>query len=218
MSPRRRKAMKHPITSPRRPSRIDIENVVLMLCNTYPKSFFEDPRQRQPLKDNIAADIIADPELQVSPAMIAAAVEWYESHVSYDYVMSAGSKRIDLDGRAVGTVTEQEARAARHRIDEFNHRRNELAKSNPARVLREMHASGSISDDAMKKLDAAPRSKPLAVATEFAPLYETLTAANAAVVGISDPTLRVVVAKALLDEVIKRCEQQRLILDAEAAR
>ncbi len=183
--------MKHPIET--RPNRNDSENVVRMLCATYPKCFFEEPRQRKPLKHNIAADIIADPEFNVSPGMITAAVEWYMSHVGCDYNTFAGSKRLDLDGREVGTVTEQEAIDARLRVDEFNQKRNERAKSS-VRVLGELHAAGQISDDTVKKLDATPRSKlTLPVAQEFAPLYETITAANAAVVGITDPEMRAVV-------------------------
>ena len=86
--------------------------------------------------------------------------------------------------------------AAEQRIGEINQKRNERAAraQSPVDVLGAMHTSGRISDDAVRKLDATPRSKPMAVAPEFAPLYETLTAANAAVVGISDPTIRAVVA------------------------
>jgi sRNA-binding protein len=188
-----------------------------MLCRSFPKCFFEDPKQRRPLKHNIAADIIEDPDFQVSPAMITAALEWYTNHVGYDYVTLAGSKRIDLDGREVGTVTEQEFLAAKHRINDYNHRRNELARINPVKVLSDMHASGKISDDAVKKLDATPRGKTVGVAAEFAPLYETLTAANAAVVGISDPSMRSAVAKVLLDEVIKKCQQRKMELDPNGA-
>jgi hypothetical protein len=62
-----------------------------------------------------------------------------------------------------------------------------------------MHDHRQISDDGVKKLDApAPtRSKTVVPAQEFAPLYETLANANAAVVGISDPTMRAVVVNGL---------------------
>jgi len=209
--------MKHPIEG-YRPTREDSENVLRTLCDSYPKCFFEDPKQRRPLKPDIAADIIADPEFKVLPVMITAAIDWYMSHVGYRYATSfAGSKRIDLDGREVGTVTEQEALAAKQRIGEINQKRNERAAQaqSPVNVLGAMHASGRISDDAVRKLDTTPRSKPMAVAPEFASLYETLTAANAAVVGISDPTMRAVVAKVLLDEVIRKCQLMRSELNHE---
>ncbi|WP_456827178.1 ProQ/FINO family protein [Bradyrhizobium sp. USDA 4518] len=65
--------------------------------------------QRRPLKASIAADIARDDDFAVAPEMTAAAVAWYQSHVGYDYAMAvAGSKRIDLNGREVGAVTEQE--------------------------------------------------------------------------------------------------------------
>jgi sRNA-binding protein len=206
-----------------RPSRTDSENVIRMLCDSYPRCFSE--RQRRPLKQNITADIIRDKDFAVAPEMITAAVEWYESHISYDYAMSiAGSKRFDLDGHEVGTVTEQEALCAKQKIDEFNKKRTEQRTAlSPVRVLGEMHANGQISDCAVKKLDATPmtlsptpRSKTAApAAPEFAQLYETLAGANAAVVGISDPELRAAVAKTSLDVVIKKFQQVRSELDLE---
>jgi sRNA-binding protein len=89
-----------------RPSRADSENTILMLCEHYPSCFSE--KQRRPLKRDIAADIKRDDDFTVASELIISAVEWYESHISYDYALSvAGSKRIDLNGREVGTVTEQ---------------------------------------------------------------------------------------------------------------
>jgi sRNA-binding protein len=204
---------------PYRPSRTDNEEVIRMLCKHYPACFFEEARQRRPLKKNIAADIISDHDFAVAPEMIKAAVEWYGSHISSDYAMSvAGTKRVDLDGHEVGTVTKQEALFAKQRIYEFNARRNEQRIANsPVTVLGEMHAAGQIPDCAGKKLDAlpmslTPRSK-VAVAPEFAPLYEMLAASNAVVVGISDPALRAALAKTSLDVVIKKFQQVRSELD-----
>jgi sRNA-binding protein len=194
-----------------------------MLCESYPKCFFENPKQRRPLRKDITADITKDKHFVVAPEMITAAVEWYKTHIGYDYAMSiAGAKRIDLDGKEVGTVTEQEALGAKQRIDEINRKNNErAAQSGPVKILSGMHASGRISDDAVKKLDATPmpptsRSKTAtAVAPEFAQLYETITAANAAVVSISDATIRAVVAKATLDAVIKKAQEIRLELESD---
>jgi sRNA-binding protein len=98
--------------------RTDSENVIRMLCDSYPRCFSE--KQRRPLKQDITADIIKDPDFKVAPELTTAAVEWYESHISYSHAMSvAGSKRIDLDGREVGTMTEQEAISARQKITEL---------------------------------------------------------------------------------------------------
>jgi sRNA-binding protein len=205
----------HPKTT-YRPKRDETEHVIHMLCDSYPKCFFAEGRHRRPLKKNIAADIIKDKIFEVADELIIAAVDWYKTHIGYNLQTVAGAKRIDLDGNDVGTVTEQEAIAAKEYVDEVYRKRNEAAKeaTSPVRVLSQMHNRNQISDDGMKKLDAAPmpvppRSKATAapLALEFTPLNETLTAANAAMVGISDPAMRLAVAKALLDMMIEKAQQ-----------
>jgi sRNA-binding protein len=200
-----------------RPNREANEQIIRMLCEHYPKCFFEDSRQRRPLKQKIVTDIISDQDLDVSPELITAAVDWYKSNIGYEgFAMSIpGAKRIDLNGNEVGTVTEQEALAAQQRLDDFHREKN---AQSPVRVVRETqpHPSG-LPDPVVRKLDTpaavpAPRSKAApaaAAAPEFAPLYETLANANAAVVGISDPTMRAVVVRATLDVVSKKLEQVR---------
>jgi sRNA-binding protein len=196
-----------------RPSREANEQINRMLCEHYPKCFFEDPRQRLPLKQKIVDDIINDQDLDVSPGLITAAVDWYKSNIGYaGFAMSIpGAKRINLDGKAVGTVTESEAVAAQQRLDEFHRGKNERVPQSPARTLHEPHASG-LPETVVKKLEpsaAQPRSKMAAAAPEFVPLFDTLATANAAVVGITDPAMRAVVVKATLDVVSKKLEQVR---------
>jgi sRNA-binding protein len=203
----------HEKTTPSyRPNREANEQVIRMLCEHYPKCFFEDPRQRRPLKQKIVTDIINDQDLDVSPELITAAVDWYKSNIGYEgFAMSIpGAKRINLDGEAVGTVTEPEAIAAQQRLDEYRREKNERVPQSPVAVLSKLHADHKITDDGVKKLDApTPRTKAAAAAPEFTALYETLANANAAVIGISDPTMRAVVVKATLDVVIQKCQQVR---------
>jgi sRNA-binding protein len=144
-----------------RATRDENENVVRMLCENYPKCFFENPRHRQPLKKDIAIDLIKDENFNVAPEMIHAAVDWYKSHVGYQIASStAGTKRIDLDGKEVGTITEPEAIAAQQEVARINksiEQRNSPV-SKPIEVVHKMYASGKITDDGLKKLDAPPRS------------------------------------------------------------
>jgi sRNA-binding protein len=181
----------------------DYNEFIHLLCKQYPKCFFDEPRMRRPLKQNIVADIKNDKDFDVTPEKIQPAVDWYMSHVGYDYATVAGAKRIDLDGNAAGTVTEPEALAALQRLDEFRKKKAEV--TNPVRTLIDDYG-------VIRKLETPPmlhRSKAAAIAPEFATLYETLTAANAAVTGISDPAMRAVVAKTLLDMVINKAEHVR---------
>jgi sRNA-binding protein len=182
-----------------------------MLCDHYPKCFFETPKQRRPLKKDIAIDLVKD-GFEVAPEMINAAVEWYKTHIGYHYAMAtAGAKRVDLKGTEVGTVTEPEALAAQQEINEINRQKNEQQqRTSPVEMLRKMRADGMATDDGVKKLDAPmtlSRSKAVQVAPEFAALYETMTNANAAVININDPPMRLAVARATLDEVIRKAGQ-----------
>jgi sRNA-binding protein len=173
--------MKHTTTTIYRPTREDNENIIKMLVENYPKCFFENPRQRRPLKKNIAADVIVDKILQVSDEAIIAGIDWYMSNIGYSgfALSTTGAKRINLKGIEVGTVTQMEALKAQQELRDYHEKKNEQ-QANPVRVLSDMHANGRITDDGVKKLDAAtiapPRStKTAAIAREFASLFETLT-------------------------------------------
>jgi sRNA-binding protein len=200
-------------------TRDEHEQVIHMLCDHYPKCFFEDSRQRRPLKKNIAADIIKDPNFEVDPDRISAAIDWYKSHIGYDYGLATiGVKRLDLSGVEVGTVTEAEAITARQAIAEKGSAI--AAARDPVRVLKHMHTAGQVSDNGLKKVDAPmlPKTKVAAVAPELAPLYEVLGNANTAVLPIGDPIMRAAVLKTLLDVVITTFQQARSELDEPEVR
>jgi sRNA-binding protein len=97
--------------------RDDLERALEALAEAYPKAFFVEGRSRRPLKAHIELDIkrdsATDPDSELKFYDIEAAVDWYRSHVGYVKSCSiAGTLRLDLQGRAVGKVTEAEARAA----------------------------------------------------------------------------------------------------------
>jgi sRNA-binding protein len=95
----------------------DHNEVIRLLCELYPKSFFIDSKQRRPLKQNILADIekLGDPQL--AGFDVEAALGWYMSHIGYDMACQvAGTQRVDLDGRPVGKITASEAREAKERV------------------------------------------------------------------------------------------------------
>lgn len=197
-------------------SRIESENIIRMLCEHYPNTFSE--KNRRPLKKDIAADITADKSFEVDHSLTRIAVDWYTSHISYQYGTAvAGSKRIDLDGKVTGTVTAPEAAAAQRRVDEYNAKKSAaLLQQSPVKILNDMHKNGEISDCTMKKLDAAPvtpaKTKTTVMmevtAAEFAALHEILAAANTAMSGIGGPPeLREAIAKAALATMAKKIQQ-----------
>ncbi len=68
-----------------------------MLSTHYPKCFFEEGRQRRPLKLGIATNIIADKDFDANPELIAAGVDWYISHISYQISLSVAGSDTDSD-------------------------------------------------------------------------------------------------------------------------
>jgi ProP effector len=126
-------------------TRQDSEEVVHMLAEKYQKCFFEDPRMRQPLKLNIIADLQQD-GLPVALELLSAGMDWYQSHFSYQYALQAGAKRIDLNGKEVGTVTKKEQDNAQKKI------RDDQQK----RISRTQYATAPIPDEldppSMKKI------------------------------------------------------------------
>jgi sRNA-binding protein len=201
-------------------NREENEDVIRKLAEQYPKCFFVDPRQRRPLKKNILADLQND-GFPAAYELMSAAIEWYMSHFSYRYALEAGAKRIDLNGKEVGTVTEQEHIAAQKKIQDDHQKLAERNQLNAIRTSSALHAAGRIPDDQLRKLDAPPMpvaKPPKAAAStpapELARIYEALAAANTAMTGDSDPDLRAALGCAALGVVIK--EAQRIIIAAAA--
>jgi sRNA-binding protein len=183
--------------------RQELEDCLLMLAERYPRCFFVNPRLRQPLKKNIEADLQKDGF--ASPELISASVDWYKSHISYQYNLETGAKCLDLDGKEVGTVTELEQRAARMKILEINEKMGSL---NPIRTMSNLVTARRIPEDQLKKIDA-PMSRPT-IQPELAPLYEAILAANSAMsapMGNSD--VRAAVTAAVIRVVI--AEAQRIL-------
>jgi sRNA-binding protein len=201
--------------------RYESENVIRKLGNEYPKCFFEDPKLRQPLKKTIITDLKKE-GFPVAQELLVPAVEWYQSHFSYQYALQTGASRIDLQGKEVSTVTEQEYRKAQKKIREDKQNLTARNLGSSTRTVASLHDAGRIPDDQLKKLDApmpvAPKKSPAPApvsesastsAPELTRLYEALNAANTMLAGASDPALRSAMTSAALGVVIK--EAQRVI-------
>jgi ProQ/FINO family len=133
-----------------------------------------------------------------------------------------GASRIDLQGKEVSTVTEQEYRNAQKKIREDKQNLTARNLGSSTRTVASLHDAGRIPDDQLKKLDApmpvAPKKSPAPApvsesastsAPELTRLYEALNAANTMLAGASDPALRSAMTSAALGVVIK--EAQRVI-------
>jgi sRNA-binding protein len=92
-------------------NRQEIESVIELLVELYPKCFYLDPEKRLPLKSGIVTDLVGD-GVAMARELLRASIDWYESHFGYKFALQAGARRVDLHGEPVGTVTELEQRAA----------------------------------------------------------------------------------------------------------
>jgi ProP effector len=79
------------------------------LANRWPRCFTVDPARRRPLKIRIDNDIRAALSGAIEEAELGAALRYYVGGIGYLSAMRAGEPRIDLDGNAVGVVTERDA-------------------------------------------------------------------------------------------------------------
>src|SRR5262249_14597033 len=86
-----------------------LKDLIEELAEIYPKCFFTDKFKR-PLKKNIILDLEKDGFHD--DADRKAAITYYMRDWNYRGCLQAGTKRVDLEGREVGTVTLTEANEA----------------------------------------------------------------------------------------------------------
>lgn len=123
--------MRHVAVAYTPPASHELNETIRILCDIYPKAFFERGPMRQPLKLNILADIEAQNLSRLRGRNVSGAVAYYTSHYGYHKCCAqAGFRRLDLEGKPVGTVTPKEAESAVKEILRIN----ELKNANPNHV------------------------------------------------------------------------------------
>jgi sRNA-binding protein len=192
-------------------SREDSEHAIRVLAERYPKCFFQEPRLRRPLKHDIIADLQQD-GCPLAVELMTAALNWYQGAFGYLYALQAGTKRVDLDGNEVGTVTPQEAAEAIKQVQDANAR-------NATKTLMALHNARRIPDDQLKKLDALPlpvlKSK-ATIAPELTRVQEAIATANTALNSCNDNLeMRAAIAVAVLGVVVKEAQQAIAQLGAQ---
>jgi sRNA-binding protein len=173
-------------------SRTETEDTIRMLAERFPKCFFEDPKMRLPLSKDILADL--QHEGLTSPSF-RSAVEWYQGNFGYQYTLRAGSKRVNLDGREVGTVTEQEQRDAEKYVTERKRIQRENNLNLPIATMTSLHKAGKITDDVLRKVTlphAVLRTTPMDVdkPNPLTRLMALVEGVARALTDTADPALR----------------------------
>ncbi len=122
------------------------------LADKYPACFFEDPRQRRPLKSSIISDLEGD---GATDELIAGA-DFYTRDWDYQRCLQAGAERVDLNGKKAGVVTEQEQRNARRRV-----REEKAALSSKISPVSALKSLSRAADDTLNKVASLqPPSEP----------------------------------------------------------
>jgi len=197
-------------------TREETDDFIHKLAREYPKCFFEDPRQRVPIKKSIAADL-ATAGFGATYDELVLVIQFYEQGFGYLYALQAGTKRVDLSGKAAGTVTEQEEMAAQRKIKEIKQKKRErdVAMLGATAIVNQLHSAGQITDCAVKQLDAPPLPVPVPVVTPpekphepFATIREAIAAAET-VMNDAPTRVRSTMAAAALRLVI--CEVEAMI-------
>ena len=94
----------------------DIDAALARLAEAFPQTFvLEKHRPHRPLKVGIAADIRARCPA-VERRVLSVVLSVYTRRVMYLQSLVAGAARIDLDGKAAGTVTARDAEYAAARL------------------------------------------------------------------------------------------------------
>jgi sRNA-binding protein len=133
--------------------REELVTTIQYLADKYPKAFFTQPALKRPLKRNIVDDLEKDGVLDADRR--SAAFSFYTADWNYERALQVGAKRIDLNGKEVGTVTQLEQKEALDRVriqKEARHEKNRLA--GPIEVVRKLHANGKIPTDQLSKITA----------------------------------------------------------------
>ncbi|HEV3161967.1 MAG TPA: ProQ/FINO family protein, partial [Xanthobacteraceae bacterium] len=86
--------------------------IIEMLAEHWPQCFFVYQKRRKPLKLGVHCDVLAALDGAVTPRDLSAAFRHYCGNVWYLRACRPGVSRIDLEGNAVGTVTDEEAKNA----------------------------------------------------------------------------------------------------------
>jgi ProP effector len=141
-----------------------------LLAATWPNCFSVKLADRRPLKVGIAKDIATAAEGAITPEELGAALHVYTSHKRYLRTLQEGAQRVDLDGNAVGTVTAEQAAAARRRIEriEARHsarvRTNGLAAEAAKRAAQEAERAAEVAAGKRKPVLRLPRTATAAAA------------------------------------------------------
>ena len=138
--------------------RASVAAAFVLLVNKFPKTFTADPKCRKPLKIGIADDLIVRIDGAIRKRELRLALALYCGSVSYLRNCEVGAERLDLDGNAVGVVTETEAA---HAVDKLKAAKKKAALATkpqppPAEAPPKKLSLADLRNAARMRREAAP--------------------------------------------------------------
>lgn len=97
------------------------EEVLALLKQKFPMTFFDDPQQIRPLKINIHLDIRQVLGEICSNKSIERALKIYAKQPAYYNLLKLNAQRIDLDGNLCGEVTDEHIQFAKNAKEKIKH-------------------------------------------------------------------------------------------------
>jgi ProP effector len=140
-----------------------------ILVETFPECFSPAGHLRRPLKVGILHELLAHPNLGLSPVRLRRVIGRYANSGGYLANMVEGAARVRLDGQAAGVVTSDEAEHARRKLGRKAARREteavnasnqsaprpSLKTDQPSRILNDVARSAPIGRVGLAGLKAA---------------------------------------------------------------
>jgi sRNA-binding protein len=198
--------------SNQRYSRETLEGWLDHLVQKYPGCFYREPVLKRPLKKGIENDLRDDSAIDAEPVIAFYTRDW-----NYQASLQAGANRIDLYRKKVGTVTEQEARAATKQVAEEKKKAKEkraAEQRDAIAIVKTLHANGHIPDDQLRKIDAPREPTPeVKRSNPLARLESILARAVGLLAGDKDKALQSALAVTSLKILVQ--ETQKVIANLE---
>jgi sRNA-binding protein len=94
----------------------DIQKIIALLAERYPKTFFVAGKKRKLLKVGIYHDLVDDLKGTISAQALSLTLHYYTGDVSYLRATKLGRPRIDLNGDAADAVTHEQRLYALDRL------------------------------------------------------------------------------------------------------
>ena len=195
----------------RPPNREESEEGVRILAKRYPKCFFTTPEQRRPLKKKIIDDLLKD-GVPIAREILPAIVERYQTHLGYHLCLQAGRKRIDLNGKEVGTVTPTEQIAAEKEVLAIRAKMKRDRELNAA--LPPVKLGATEFSQFVQKINPpqpAMSSKPMITPTpvmhpKVTRIYDSILAASAAMFAVQNPAMLTPIIVAMMRVIIEEAQ------------